>query len=506
MSGILAEEAHVVRVKTAKVAETSVQEAQTEIVPMPVQSAAAEASESESRETEDGSPSRQMSTSEEVLVQPTEVGTPQEAEEEIGLQEEKILVDGQILELVEEEGGACAGRAEPEGVVDLPVETIREGMPRDAMAEETKADKSLQSIYKLAELDREGYHLQYGLIFQTRLNMFGKPVEQLCVPTSHRQKCLQAAHTSFGHQGRNKMILLLRPHFYWPCMARDCVSYVRGCIQCQQADKSTPKPARMIERPIVTQPFSDVAVDIVGPFPTAVGGYRFMLTCIDSASRWPEALPIRTTTSRVVTSCLESIFTRWGFPEELTSDNGSQFVSLTFKKWLRDKGIAHSRSTPYHPQGNGVVERLHRTLNAVVSKTVESKGNWAKVLPMALYFLRCTPSASTGVSPFLLTHGWEARTPLQLLYQSWVKSDLGRVDLSQWILENSDRLETVRDVATSNLVEASAKRAQCQNKKAKHREVSVGDSVWVRRPGLPEVKRELDGTREGFETEQPRVL
>ena len=108
---------------------------------------------------------------------------------------------------------------------------------------------------------------------------------------SQRQKCLQAAHSSFGHQGRNKMLLLLRPHFYWPNTSRDCLAYVRGCIQCQQVDKTSPKPNQMTERPIVTQPFKDVAVDIVGPFPIVVGGYKFMLTCIDSATRWPEAVP-----------------------------------------------------------------------------------------------------------------------------------------------------------------------------------------------------------------------
>ena len=191
-----------------------------------------------------------------------------------------------------------------------------------------------------------------------------------------------------------------------------------------------------------------------------------MLTCIDSASRWPEAIPIRSTTSKVVIRCLTEIFSRCGFPEKLTTDNGSQFVSKQFKTWLRDKGIAHSRATPYHPQGNGTVERLHRTLGAVVLKTIEAKGNWAKVLPLALYFLRCTPSASTGVSPFLLTHSWEPRTPLQVLYQSWVESDLGGIDLADWILENQERVEAARDVATSNLVQASAKRADTWNERA----------------------------------------
>ena len=396
VSGILASEAHIVKMKSTRVVGASDKEGDVPSPGVPVLSAAAEAQVSISPETE-GDKNRpvQLQIAEVGSAPPTVVETPQETVEEMGLTEERnkenTLVDELILDSDEAESSSSVGSADPEGIVELPVQTIREGMPREAMAEETKSDKSLQAIYKLAELDHEGYHLLHGLVFRTRLDMFGKPVEQLCVPASYRSQCLQAAHTGFGHQGRNKMILLLRPHFYWPCMAKDCVAFVRGCAQCLVVDKSNPKTARMTERPIVTQPFSDMAIDIVGPFPTARGGYRFMLTCIDSASRWPEELPIRTTTSRVVITCLKSIFTRWGFPEKLTSDNGSQFISQTFKRWLRDKGIAHSRSTPYHPQGNGVVERLHRALNAVIAKTIESKGNWAEVLPMALFFIRRTP-------------------------------------------------------------------------------------------------------------------
>ena len=254
-------------------------------------------------------------------------------------------------------GGAAAEKGEWE----LAVTGIRESIPRDSLAEETRNDESLRPVYSLGELDREGYHLSGGLLFRTRIDMFSKPEEQLCIPESQRTKCLHAAHTCFGHQGRNKMLLLLRPYFYWPNMSKSCQEFVTGCIRCQQSDKSTPKPHPMTERMVATQPFQDVAVDIVGPFPTAVGGYRFMLTCFDSATRWLEAVPVRTTTAKVLITCLTDIFARCGFPTRLTSDNGSQFVGKTFTKWLRDMGIQHAKSTPYHPQGNGVVERLHRT-------------------------------------------------------------------------------------------------------------------------------------------------
>ena len=279
-------------------------------------------------------------------VQSTAVEAQQDVHEEISEDEaddDEDVVSGsvegdEILATEEESGSTFGGRAEPEGIKELPVAAIREGMPRDEMAQEISTDVSLKTVLSLAKLDREGYHMSQGLVFRTRLDMFGKPVEQLCVPSSYRHKCLQAAHTGFGHQGRNKMVTLLRPHFYWPCMARDCVQYIRSCSKCQANDKSLPKPPLMTPREIVTRPFRDVAIDIVGPFPNAKGGFRFMLTCVDTASRWPEAFPMRSTTSRTVIGHLTQIFTRWGFPSKLTSDNGPQFTSSIFKEVAQAQG------------------------------------------------------------------------------------------------------------------------------------------------------------------------
>ena len=387
----------------------------------------------------------------------------------------------EVLVMEEVDDSTLGGSADR---VEFPVAAIREGMPRREMAMETATDTSLQAIRKLAELEKEGFHLSQGLIWRTRLDSFGKSIQQLCVPPSFRRKCLTAAHNSFGHQGRNKMVELLRPYFYWPNQSRTCRDHVRQCSRCQAADKSSPKPHSMTARPVVTQPFKDVAIDWVGPFPTATGGFQHMLTCVDMATRWPEAIPVRSTTSRTVITCLTRTFSRTGFPEKITTDNGPQFISNEFTTWLKQNGIAHSKATPYHPQGNGVVEHLHRTLNAIVLKTIESRGNWARVLPLALYFIRCTPSASTGVSPFMLTHGWEPRTPLQVLYQSWVKQDLQNLELTDWILENQERVESARDQATSNLIMTATKRSEAWDRQAVDRYFRKGDTVWMRRLGL----------------------
>ena len=407
-------------------------------------------------------------TSESEQVQPDTSGAQvtkevEKEEKEMEVLEEEVVElnrDERELSLVieEVEGSSQEGSAESEG--ELPVNSIREGMPIQAMAEQTATDESLQTVRKLAELQKEGFFMSQGLIWRNRLDDFGKPTEQLCVPTTYRDRCLKAAHGQFGHQGRNKMVQLLRPFFYWLNLSRSCRDHVKQCTRCQTADKTTPRPNIMIPRTIVTQPFKDMAIDLVGPFPTATGGFKHMITCVDTATRWPEAIPLRTTTSRAIIMTLTQVFSRTGFPEKLTSDNGPQFSSKEFTAWLQKHGITHSRSTPYHPQGNGVVERLHRTLNRIILKTIQSKGNWARVLPLVLYFIRCTPAASTGFSPFLMTHGWEPRTPLQVLYQSWAKKELQNMDLTDWIEENQERLENIKNKAMINQTEVTKKRQE----------------------------------------------
>ena len=164
----------------------------------------------------------------------------------------------------------------------------------------------------------------------------------------------------------------------------------------------------------------------------------------------------------------------------LVSDNGPQFESDAFKKFLKLRGINHVKSSPYHPQGNGVVERMHCTLNRVIAKCTEGKDNWAQIVPMALYFVRCMPSRSTGLSPFVLKHGWETTTPLQLLYKGWVQQEFGPVDLEQWVVENSERVQKMRDLAVATMTTTSKARKQTWGKGAQVREFSKGDKVYLR--------------------------
>ena len=240
----------------------------------------------------------------------------------------------------------------------------------------------------------------------------------------------------------------------------------------------------MQPREVVTVPSERVAIDIVGPFPVAKGEFTYLLTYLDMATRWSEAIPLKKTTTRIVIDQLTLIFSRNGFPTTLISDNGPQFVSNSFEKFLKSKGIAHVKASPYHPQGNGVIERMHRTLTNIIAKCTETKGNWAQVVPMALYFLRCMPCRSTGLSPFALKHGWEPTLPLQLLYKRLVQDDLGPIDLEDWVMENSDRVQRMRDLAVATLNQTTDQRKREWDRKAQTRIFVKGDKVYLRKSGL----------------------
>jgi len=112
----------------------------------------------------------------------------------------------------------------------------------------------------------------------------------------------------------------------------------------------------MMQREVITVPSERVAIDLVGPLPKARGVFEYMLTCIDLATRWPEAVAVKKTTAAIVVKNLVEMFSRNGFPGVIISDNGPQFLSKAFKSFCRDNGIQHMKTSVHCPESNGVVE------------------------------------------------------------------------------------------------------------------------------------------------------
>lgn len=178
-------------------------------------------------------------------------------------------------------------------------------------------------------------------------------------------------------------------------MTKEVFSYCRSCRACQLKSKYKPPKAPIVERPMLSEPFECMAVDIVGPYEKAKGGYRYVLTTICMATRWPEAVPLRNIQARTVAEALWQVFSRTSVPELLSSDRGTQFCSNLLDELCELTQIGRIKTTPYHPQTNGCIERMHSTLNSVLSKCREEKKDWAVQISFVLFVLRQMPNADS---------------------------------------------------------------------------------------------------------------
>ena len=138
----------------------------------------------------------------------------------------------------------------------------------------------------------------------------------------------------------------------------------------------------MVTREIITEPFERVCVDLVGPLPKARGGYQYLLTYVCVATRWPEAVPLRSMHARAVLDALMDIFARNWIPQIIISDNGAQLTGKMMTEFCSMYGIQKIETAPYRPQSNGLVERFHGTLIPLLKKCSNNKSDWVKLLPM----------------------------------------------------------------------------------------------------------------------------
>ncbi|XP_063615959.1 uncharacterized protein LOC134789212, partial [Penaeus indicus] len=196
--------------------------------------------------------------------------------------------------------------------------------------------------------------------------------------------------------------------FFWPGADAEIKRYCRSCHACQKTvPKGKIRKAPMVQMPIISEPFSRVAIDIVGPIsPPSSRGHKYMLTLVDMATRFPEAVPLRNIDSVTVAEALLTIFARVGMPKEILSDRGTQFKSDLMAEINRLLSIQALYTSPYHACCNGTVERFHAVLKAMLKKLCsERPHDWDRYIPSVLFAYREIPHDTLKFSPFELLYG-----------------------------------------------------------------------------------------------------
>ena len=373
---------------------------------------------------------------------------------------------------------------------------VRHGL--DVSAQELKewqaSDESLKGVREAVEKceakEGVGFFTRDGLLYRRwippgRGDEEEMAVEQLVLPRQCREMVLRLAHTIplAGHLGRDKTTRRVLQHFYWPTIHKDVAIYCRTCSSCQKVAGRRMVRAPLVPLPVISQPFESIAMDIVGPLPRSAKGNRFVLVICDYATRYPEAVPMKTIDAASVAEELVTIFSRVGIPREVLTDQGTNFTSKLLSELYRMLHIQPIRTTPYHPQTDGLVERFNQTLKMMLRKISGKEGkDWDKLLPYLLFAYREVPQASTGFSPFELLYGHQVCGPLSVLSESWQNSVRSGESVVSHVMSTREKLEQMMNMATSNLEESQVQQKSWYDQRARDREFKPGDMVLLLLP------------------------
>ncbi|GFU35203.1 putative gag-pol protein, partial [Nephila pilipes] len=228
------------------------------------------------------------------------------------------------------------------------------------------------------------------------------------IPESFRKIVFNSVH-NLAHPGIKATTKLLKSKFVWPSINKDARTWTRSCLKCQKS-----KVTRHVQSPFqqyhkVSKRFTEINLDIIGPLPSSEG-FRYCLTIIDRYSRWPEAIPLPDIRAETVAdNLLKGWIARFGTPLVITTDQGTQFEAQLFQELSKLIGFKRNRTTSYHPQANGCIERWHRTLKASIM--CHENESWTRSLPIILLGLRTTWRADFQSTPAELLYGENIRLP-----------------------------------------------------------------------------------------------
>jgi transposase InsO family protein len=198
---------------------------------------------------------------------------------------------------------------------------------------------------------------------------------------------------------------------------------VRTCEGCQFYARQTHLLAQALQTIPITWPFAVWGLDLVGPLQKAPGGYTHLLVAIDKSSKWIEVRPLNSIRSEQAVAFFTNIIRRFGVPNSIITDNGTQFTGRKFLDFCEDHHIRMDWAAVAHPMTNGQVERANGMILQGLKPQIYNDLNkfdkqWMKELPSVVWSLRTTSSRATGFTSFSLVYGAEAILPTDLEYGS----------------------------------------------------------------------------------------
>ena len=245
---------------------------------------------------------------------------------------------------------------------------------------------------------------------------------------------------------------------------------------------------------VVDAPMEKIGLDIFGPLRQTPSGNQYILVVEDYFTNWVEAFPLENHKAQTVADCLVTEFiARYGVPMQIHTDQGTDFESRLFKEMCELLGIEKTKTSPYWPQSDGLVERTNRTLKTMLKTVVNAaKDDWDDHLPYLVMAYRSTIQESTGCTPNLLMLGRETNLPVDLMYGVPQSEEMPScaVEYVEWVKEAS---KEAFEIARTNMQKAAIRQEKSYNRRRGKPEFAINDWVWRFIPAREKLAKEWHG-------------
>ena len=347
--------------------------------------------------------------------------------------------------------GACAAAAIVPGI--LQQAEIREAQCDNAALMETVrqvengadvTDKSLKRV--VSQL-----HVRDGILMRSVKVPPNEVVDVPVLAEKLQQQAIAVAHAKTGHGSWESTHRLLSARCYFPGQASKVQQYVQDCGQCRAANAQGAEVAQP-SRPVSPGgPWRVVQMDTLELGPSR-NGYHCVLVCVDLFTKWAEVVPLKAHDAKSVASAFVDICARWGAPEVVRSDNGTEFVNEVVEALYTTFGVHVRHGAVRHPASQGGVERFNRTLLTMLRKVHAESVDWKADLFLLLHFYRNRPHGALKISPSKAMLGWE---PRDVIVAGHEKSHT----LTGWVADLERRAADIRDyveeqLATGDFIES----------------------------------------------------
>lgn len=315
---------------------------------------------------------------------------------------------------------------------------------------------------------------------------------QFVAPKEVRDFIFEQLHSSkfSAHFGRDKTLELIKRRFYWPNLSESVKRWCNSCNICAKGKPGPGKGKSPLKSSIPTYPLDRLAIDIMGPLPKTRDSNEYIMVVEDYFTKWTEAYAIQNHQALTVADKLVTEFIcRFGCPSQIHTDQGREFESNLFASICDKLGIDKTRTCPYRPQSDGMVERFNRTLQNILCLFVnEHRNDWDDHLPFITMAYRATQHASSHCTPNILMFGHEIRCPVDLMFglpqgQPSIPCPIAYVEWVQQALNKAFQF------AHKHLGLSATRQKETYDKNLKIREFEENSFVWRWYP--PEANKKL---------------